>query len=183
LGDWKQNPFDVQTNNCELCVGLRRNAVFYTTEMLIPALVNTVLTLSAVFFQLSTIQPTLLAFSLVSQILSQTMINARLPDFTNSTPTILKFIGFNLVMTCFLFLASLFLRKLSQSSSNIPPPHSVDKFLSFVERFLPMPSLDTKDAQSSNSGSYARTAHTLNNLIFALAFVIYLLVIIFSFVF
>jgi hypothetical protein len=64
--------------------------VFYLTEMLIPALVNSVLTLCAVFFQLSTVQPTLLAFSLVSQILSQTMINARLPSFTNSTPTICK---------------------------------------------------------------------------------------------
>ncbi|KAI6171008.1 ShKT domain and Neurotransmitter-gated ion-channel ligand-binding domain-containing protein [Aphelenchoides bicaudatus] len=183
LGDWKQNPFDVQTNNCELCVGLRRNAVFYLTEMLIPALVNSALTLSAVFFQLSKIQPILLAFSLVSQILSQTMINARLPNFTSTTPTILKFAGFNLIVTCLLFLASLFLRKLSQSTSNIPPPHFVDKFLSLIERFLPMPSMNTKDTQESNNGAYARMAHTLNNLMFALAFIIYALVIVFSFVF
>lgn len=80
-------------------------------------------------------------------------------------------------------MASLFLRKLSQSTSNIPPPHIIDKLLNLVERFLPMPSLNTKDAQDSNNGAYARTAHTLNNLMFALAFVIYLLVIIFSFVF
>ncbi|KAI6233899.1 ShKT domain and Neurotransmitter-gated ion-channel ligand-binding domain-containing protein [Aphelenchoides fujianensis] len=183
LGDWRSNPYDVQTNNCELCVSIRRNAVFYLTEMLIPALVNTALTLSAVFFQLSKIQPTVLAFSVVSQILSLTMINTRLPAFTNSTPTILKFAGFNLVLTCFLFIVSLFLRKISQSTSNIPPPHFLNRFVGFIENFLPMPSIESKDAQESNSGAYSRIAHTLNNLLFAFFTLVYILVIVCSFVF
>jgi hypothetical protein len=25
LGDWRQNPFDIQTTNCEICVELARN--------------------------------------------------------------------------------------------------------------------------------------------------------------
>lgn len=90
LGDWKRNPFDIQTNNCELCVTLRRNAVYYVAEMLLPALVNTVITISSVFFQLSKVQPSLLAFSISTQMLSLLLINNRLPNFTNSTPTICK---------------------------------------------------------------------------------------------
>ncbi|KAI6202541.1 ShKT domain and Neurotransmitter-gated ion-channel ligand-binding domain-containing protein [Aphelenchoides besseyi] len=177
--DWHSNPFDVQTNNCELCINIKRNAVFYITEMLIPALVNTALTLSSVLFQLSKIQPTVLAFSVVSQILSLTMINTRLPAFTNSTPTILKYAGFNLVITCFLFIVSLLLRKISQSTSNIPPPHLINRFVGFVENFLPMPSMDSKDAQESNSGVYSRIAHTINNLTFAFFTLIYMLVIVY----
>ncbi|KAI6216093.1 ShKT domain and Neurotransmitter-gated ion-channel ligand-binding domain-containing protein [Aphelenchoides besseyi] len=183
LGDWQKNPYDIQTNNCELCISIKRNAVFYLTEMLIPALVNTALTLSSVLFQLSKIQPTVLAFSVVSQILSLTMINTRLPAFTNSTPTILKFAGFNLVITCFLFIVSLLLRKISHSTSNIPPPHLINRFVGFVENFLPMPSMESKDAQESNSGVYSRIAHTINNLTFAFFTLVYILVIVWSFVF
>ena len=39
--DWKQNPFDIQTNNCEICLELKRNAVYYISEMLLPMLVTT----------------------------------------------------------------------------------------------------------------------------------------------
>lgn len=69
---------------------LRRNAVYYIPEMLLPSLVNSALTLSSVLFQLSTIQPTVLAFSILTQLFSMTLINSRLPSFTNATPTICK---------------------------------------------------------------------------------------------
>uniref|UniRef100_A0A1I7Y6W0 ShKT domain-containing protein n=1 Tax=Steinernema glaseri TaxID=37863 RepID=A0A1I7Y6W0_9BILA len=182
LGDWRQNPFDVQTNNCEMCIGLRRNAVYYLAEMLLPALVSTALTLSSVFFHLTTTQGMLLAFSIVVQLLAMTLINARLPNFTTSTPTILKYAGFNLVMTALLFIVSLVLRRLCQSSSQIPPPHSVDVVLSVIDRFVPIPA-PAKDAEDTTQGKYSGVAHTLNNLVFAISFLVYVIAITFSFVF
>ncbi|PAV66509.1 hypothetical protein WR25_22530 isoform E [Diploscapter pachys] len=88
LSDLRRNPFDVQNDNCELCISLRRNAVYFTSEMLLPALITSLFTLTAVFFQLSKTQPLLLGFSIVSQILSLILISQRLPNFTAHTPTI-----------------------------------------------------------------------------------------------
>ncbi|KJH41266.1 hypothetical protein DICVIV_12763 [Dictyocaulus viviparus] len=51
LSDLKKNPFDVQSDNCELCVSLQRNAVYFNTEMLLPALITSLFTIAAVFFQ------------------------------------------------------------------------------------------------------------------------------------
>ena len=153
------------------------------------------------FYSFQPFKPMLLAFSIVSQILSLTMINTRLPAFTTTTPTIrkrlvtkkkakdlekcflVKFAGFNLCATGFLFILSLLLRKISQSSSNIPPPRLVERLVSAVERILPMPSIETKDAQDSSGGTYSRVAHAFNNLTFALFTLVYLIVIIFTFIF
>uniref|UniRef100_A0A1I7XDI2 Neur_chan_LBD domain-containing protein n=1 Tax=Heterorhabditis bacteriophora TaxID=37862 RepID=A0A1I7XDI2_HETBA len=88
LSDSKRNPFDIQADNCELCVSLQRNAVYFTAEMLLPALITSMFTLSAVFFQLSKTQPVLLGFSVVSQILALILVSQRLPSFTAHTPTI-----------------------------------------------------------------------------------------------
>ncbi|TMS39414.1 hypothetical protein L596_005941 [Steinernema carpocapsae] len=150
--------------------------------MLLPALVSTALTLSSVFFHLSTTQGLLLAFSIVVQILSLTLINSRLPNFTTATPTILKYAGFNLVVTAFLFIISLVLRRLSQSASQIPPPHIVDVVTSMIDKFVPMPS-PGKDSEETTQGKYSGVAHTMNNLIFAICFILYVIVITFSFVF
>uniref|UniRef100_A0A0K0CVM6 ShKT domain-containing protein n=1 Tax=Angiostrongylus cantonensis TaxID=6313 RepID=A0A0K0CVM6_ANGCA len=139
LSDPRKNPFDVQSDNCELCILLQRNAVYFTTEMLLPALVTSLFTLTAVFFQLSKTQPMLLSFSIVSQILSLILLSQRLPSFTAHTPTILKFAGFNLVMTAMLFVVSLVLERLAGYSAQIPPPHSIDRFVLIVDRFLPLP--------------------------------------------
>uniref|UniRef100_A0AC34GPF6 ShKT domain-containing protein n=1 Tax=Panagrolaimus sp. ES5 TaxID=591445 RepID=A0AC34GPF6_9BILA len=184
LGNWKQNPFDVQTNNCELCLGIRRNAAYYVTEMLLPALVNTLLTLSAVVFQLSTMQPLLLAFSIVSQVLSLILINTRLPDFSSATPTILKFTGFNLFTTALLFVLSLILRKMANSTSTLPPPHFVTTILNFVDHFLPFSSgaAEVKNPEeAAERGPYAHVALTFNNLLFAFCFLVYIIAIAFSF--
>ncbi|VDN33175.1 unnamed protein product, partial [Gongylonema pulchrum] len=88
LGDWRRDPFDVQTSNCQLCMGLRRNAVYFTTEMLLPALTTSIITVSSVLFQLSITQPTLIAFSILAQMIALTLINGRLPTFAIHTPTI-----------------------------------------------------------------------------------------------
>ncbi|CAD5225692.1 unnamed protein product [Bursaphelenchus xylophilus] len=182
LGDWKKNPFDVQTNNCELCVTLKRNAVYYVAEMLLPALVNTLITLSSIFFQLSKVQPTLLAFSIGTQILSLILINSRLPNFSSSTPTILSYAAFNLAITSILFITSLALRRLSQSTSNIPPPNIINRIVDLVETVLPLPQ-PTKDAEDSQSSHYSRVAHVFNNLIYGIVACLYIVIIVFSFLF
>uniref|UniRef100_A0A915LS30 ShKT domain-containing protein n=1 Tax=Meloidogyne javanica TaxID=6303 RepID=A0A915LS30_MELJA len=90
LGDWRQNPFDIQTTNCELCIELRRSAVYYFTEMVCPALVSSVLTLSSVLFQLALGQPAMLCFSILCQLMGLQLLNARLPSYTGTVPTICK---------------------------------------------------------------------------------------------
>ncbi|VBB31096.1 unnamed protein product [Acanthocheilonema viteae] len=87
LGNWRDDPFDVQSLNSELCLGLRRNAVYFTTEMLLPALITSIITIS-VLFQLSTVQPVLIALYILAQIIALTLINSRLPTFAIHTPTI-----------------------------------------------------------------------------------------------
>uniref|UniRef100_A0A914CFB4 ShKT domain-containing protein n=1 Tax=Acrobeloides nanus TaxID=290746 RepID=A0A914CFB4_9BILA len=182
LGDWKQNPFDVQTNNCELCLGLRRNSIYYLTEMLIPAFVTSIVTLGSVLFQLSTVQPVLLAFSLLAQILSMIIIDSRLPSFAAVTPTILKYAGFNMTSTTILFMLSLILRKLSQVATNIPPPRFLDTLAHFIDRLIPLPH-EGKDEEETSDGQYSRIAHALNNLAFAFFCLVYFLVMSFSFIF
>ncbi|KAK6048674.1 hypothetical protein COOONC_13821, partial [Cooperia oncophora] len=149
LSDPRRNPFDVQSDNCELCLSLQRNAVYFTAEMLLPALVTSLFTVASVFFQLSKTQAMLLGFSVVSQILDLILISQRLPSFTAHTPTIcgfpnqklslVKFAGFNLVMTAVLFVVSLVLERLASTPSEIPPPHSVDRVVQLIDRILPLP--------------------------------------------
>lgn len=100
LSDPRRNPFDVQADNGELCISLRRNAVYFTAEMLLPALITSLFTLAAVFFQLSKTQPILLGFSVVAQILSLILVSQRLPSFTAHTPTICKFISVPRKLIC-----------------------------------------------------------------------------------
>lgn len=88
LGNWRDDPFDVQSSNSELCLGLRRNAVYFTTEMLLPALITSIITISSVLFQLTVVQPALIALSILAQIIALTLINSRLPTFAIHTPTI-----------------------------------------------------------------------------------------------
>lgn len=95
LGDWRQNPFDIQSTNCELCVLLTRNAVYWLAELLAPALVTSGLTLCAVLFQLALPQALLLAFSLLAQLLALQLLNARLPSYTSSAPAICNFLTIN----------------------------------------------------------------------------------------
>lgn len=90
LNNWKKNPFDIQTNNCEMCFTLKRNAVYYFSEMLCPALVTSALTIISVLFNLSSAQLALLAFSILSQLLSLNLLNLRMPNFTDTMPTICK---------------------------------------------------------------------------------------------
>ncbi|EPB74187.1 shTK domain protein [Ancylostoma ceylanicum] len=180
LSDPRRNPFDVQSDNCELCVSLQRNAVYFTAEMLLPALITSLFTLSAVFFQLSKTQPVLLGFSVVSQILSLILVSQRLPSFTAHTPTILKYAGFNLVMTAALFVISLILERVATSPTEIPPPHSVDRFVQLVDKALPLPK---KSKHEDESLKYAAFAHAVNHAIFSLSTLVYLFVILDSFVF
>uniref|UniRef100_A0A7E4VTQ5 ShKT domain-containing protein n=1 Tax=Panagrellus redivivus TaxID=6233 RepID=A0A7E4VTQ5_PANRE len=182
LGDWKQNPFDVQTNNCELCIGLRRNAAYYVTEILLPALVTSLLTVSAVVFQLSTTQPLLLACSCMAQFMALLIINSRLPNFTSETPTILKFAGFNLFTTALLFLLSLILRKLALSNTSLPPPRRLTAFVELIDKVLPFSSATNKESENEAAlGSYAYVAYGINNVVFAFFFLVYIIVIAFSF--
>ncbi|RCN51712.1 hypothetical protein ANCCAN_02072 [Ancylostoma caninum] len=197
LSDPRRNPFDVQSDNCELCVSLQRNAVYFTAEMLLPALITSLFTLSAVFFQLSKTQPVLLGFSVVSQILSLILVSQRLPSFTAHTPTIckpldmkqlaenilhfaVKYAGFNLVMTAALFVISLILERVATSPTEIPPPHSVDRFVQLVDKALPLPK---KSKHEDESLKYAAFAHAVNHAIFSLSTLVYLFVILDSFVF
>ena len=197
LGNWKQNPFDVQTNNCELCLGLRRNAAYYVTEMLIPSLITSALTLSSVVFHLSNTQPIILAFSIVAQLLGLILIGIRLPIYTSETPTIckllytklilkmisVKFAGFNLFVTSMLFIIVLVFRKIALSTSTLPPPHFVTTIMNFTDKFLPFNSAPEKNSEEHEQrGPYAHVASTLNNLIFSFFFLIYIFAIIFSFV-
>ncbi|CAJ0579711.1 unnamed protein product, partial [Mesorhabditis spiculigera] len=159
LSDWHKNPFDIQAANAEMCVTLSRNAVYFVSEMLLPALLTSLFTISA----LSSRQIMLLAFSIVSQLLSLLLVSQRLPSFTTHTPTILKFAGFNLVMTGLLFVASMILEKLASSPAEIPPPHWVDRLVSIVSLALPMPK-STKHEDAALK--YAAPAHAMNQVIF-----------------
>ncbi|KAL3077503.1 hypothetical protein niasHS_012209 [Heterodera schachtii] len=169
LGDWRQNPFDIQSTNCELCVQLQRNAVYWLAELLAPALVTAALTLCAVLFQLALPQALLLAFSLLSQLLAMQLMNTRMPSYTGTAPAILKFAAFNLLSTGALFVATLLLRRFSQTNSNIPLPRSVYALASLLDKLMPLPK-GAKELTEENvpQGNYADIALTLNNLLFCI---------------
>jgi small-conductance mechanosensitive channel len=169
--------------------------------MFIPELMTSAITLSAVLFQLSLFQPLILAFSLLLQILCMSLVNTRLPSYINNTPTIckckwkssfpvqipskylhlVKFSSLNLVVTTLLFLSTLILRRLSQSNSNIPLPRSLYVALTLADKILPVPKGSKEVGEESMAGNYSDVALTLNNLVFCLVFIIYLLVIVPSF--
>ncbi|MFH4981319.1 hypothetical protein AB6A40_008028 [Gnathostoma spinigerum] len=183
VGNWRKDPYDIEPSNCKICIGLRRNSVYYMTEMLMPALITSTLTLSAVVFQLSSVQVLLLAFSIAIQAIFLNVLDRRLPPYAASTPTILKYDGFNIVMTSILFLVSLFLRRLAQRIVVIPPPHRVDQMIAVINRLIPI-SINEKDGEDTdkNSFKYAPIAHTLNHLVFLLFIIIYIIVIFVCFV-
>uniref|UniRef100_A0A0K0EM32 ShKT domain-containing protein n=1 Tax=Strongyloides stercoralis TaxID=6248 RepID=A0A0K0EM32_STRER len=174
LGDWKRDPFDIETNNCELCIGLRRNAVYYYSEIMLPALVTTLLSVSSVLFQLSYTQNGILAFSILSQILSLILLNTRMPTYTSTTPEIVIYAGFNLSATAILFIGSLVLRKLSLSTNRVPPPHRLTIFCDFIDRIIP---INGKETDSSSTSEYSRMAHSFNILLYAIATFAYIIAI------
>lgn len=161
---------------------LRRNAAYYVSEMLCPAIVTSAITLCAVFFQLSNMQFGSLGFSLLIQLVSMLLINSRLPAYTNATPTILKYAGFNLVATAVLMASTLALRRLSQVNSNIPLPRSIYALLTLTDRLIPLPK-GGKESEETPMGYYSDVAYTLNNVVFSLTYLVYGLVMIVSFVF
>nr|CAD2190133.1 unnamed protein product [Meloidogyne enterolobii] len=187
LGDWRQNPFDIQTTNCELCIELRRSAVYYFTEMVCPALVSSVLTLSSVLFQLALGQPAMLCFSILCQLMGLQLLNARLPSYTGTVPTILKYTSFNLLISSFLLLSTIILRRISQANSNIPLPRFIYTLSSLLDKCMPLPKggkdLLEEDSNNGNTplGNYSEIALTLNNSLFSAAIFIYILAFIFSF--
>uniref|UniRef100_A0A183CAP5 ShKT domain-containing protein n=1 Tax=Globodera pallida TaxID=36090 RepID=A0A183CAP5_GLOPA len=181
LGDWRQNPFDIQSTNCELCIRLQRNAVYWLAELLAPALVTSALTLCAVLFQLALPQALLLSFSLLSQLLSMQLMNTRMPSYTGTAPAILKFAAFNLLSTGALFICTLLLRRFSHTNSNIPLPRSVYALASLLDRLMPWPK-GAKELSEENvpQGNYTEIAMTLNNLLFCIFTFIYGWTIIFT---
>ncbi|KAF7638191.1 ShKT domain-containing protein [Meloidogyne graminicola] len=204
LGDWRQNPFDIQTNNCELCIELTRSSVYYFTEMVCPALVSSILTLSSVFFQLSLGQPAILCFSILCQLLGLQLLNARLPSYTGTVPTIciyykliliinsffffkVKYTSFNLLISSFLFLSTIMLRRISQANSNIPLPRFIYTLSSYLDKCIPLPKggkdlLEENNNKNTSLGNYSEIALTLNNSLFSAAIFIYIFAFIFSFI-
>jgi len=85
--------------------------------------------------------------------------------------------------TTFLFIVSLALRRLSQTNSNIPLPRSFYAVASVADKILPVPKGGKDSAEESSVGNYSEIALTFNNLIFTIFFMIYLLVIVISFIF
>ncbi|KHJ75753.1 hypothetical protein OESDEN_24631 [Oesophagostomum dentatum] len=83
-------------------------------------------------------------------------------------------------MTAALFVVSLILERLASTPAEIPPPHSVDRFVQMVDRILPLPK---KSKHEDESLKYAAVAHAANHAIFSLSTLVYLFVILDSFVF
>uniref|UniRef100_A0A915D931 Uncharacterized protein n=1 Tax=Ditylenchus dipsaci TaxID=166011 RepID=A0A915D931_9BILA len=119
---------------------------------------------------------------ILAQILAMSLVNSRLPTYTDTTPAILKYASFNLITTGLLFLTSVGLRKFSQTNTNIPLPRVVYAVLAVVDKLVPLP-LPGKDAEESSSGYYSEIAHSLNHLLFAIVFFIYLVNVAVCFVF
>ncbi|KAL7071932.1 hypothetical protein ACQ4LE_008804 [Meloidogyne hapla] len=188
LGDWRQNPFDIQTTNCELCVELRRSSVYYFAEMVCPALVSSVLTLSSVLFQLALGQPAMLCFSILCQLMGLQLLNARLPSYTGTVPTIFKYTSFNLLISSFLLLSTIMFRRISQANTNIPLPRFIYTLSSLLDRCMPLPKggKDLLEESSNNGntplGNYSEIALTLNNSLFCAAIFIYVWAFVFSFI-
>ncbi|KAI3411901.1 hypothetical protein GPALN_001961 [Globodera pallida] len=160
LGDWRQNPFDIQSTNCELCIRPPTKCVL---------------------FQLALPQALLLSFSLLSQLLSMQLMNTRMPSYTGTAPAILKFAAFNLLSTGALFICTLLLRRFSHTNSNIPLPRSVYALASLLDRLMPWPK-GAKELSEENvpQGNYTEIALTLNNLLFCIFTFIYGWTIIFT---
>uniref|UniRef100_A0A0M3JZ43 ShKT domain-containing protein n=1 Tax=Anisakis simplex TaxID=6269 RepID=A0A0M3JZ43_ANISI len=184
LSDWRRDPYDLERTNCELCAILKRNSVYFISEMLMPSLITSMITIASPLLQLSSNQSLVAAFSILAQIFSLSLINQRLPAFAAHTPTILKYAAFNLVMSGVVFIVSLILRRIAQTESTIPPPHVVDQFVTLINRFLPISSSPASTKEVDNSrNQHAPFAHCVNNLMFLFTLCIYLIVITASFIF
>jgi hypothetical protein len=45
LSDWRHDPYDLASSNCEICVTVQRNAGFYSSHMLLPTLTTSMITI------------------------------------------------------------------------------------------------------------------------------------------
>lgn len=105
----------------------------------------------------------------------------------------MRYAGFNLASTGFLFVMSLALKRLAHAQTNIPLPHYVETFLITADKWVPFPLRSTNspsknlmnenELPSQTSGIYTEIAHVLNRLTFAFFTLIYVLNIISTFLF
>uniref|UniRef100_A0A1I7XD00 YggT family protein n=1 Tax=Heterorhabditis bacteriophora TaxID=37862 RepID=A0A1I7XD00_HETBA len=63
---------------------------------------------------------------------------------------IVRFAGFNLVMTAILFVFSLVLERMASSPVEIPPPHMVDRAVGLIDRALPLPKVSSGSLKTYN---------------------------------
>ncbi|CAG9537532.1 unnamed protein product [Cercopithifilaria johnstoni] len=200
FGNWRDDPFDIQSSNSELCLDLRRNAVYFTTEMLLPALITSIITISSVPFQISIAQLVPIALSLLAQIIALTLINSRLPTFAIHTPTISyrdhekriysnmttksqysKIVFSEIYWIQLHLMISMILWRLSKSNTAIPLHHSLNQFAYFINNRIALP-LSSEEINEDSQRKYAPLACALNNLTFLIFLALYFVVFVGSFI-
>ncbi len=88
LSDWSKDPFDLETTNCDICVTIRRNAAYYSAEIVGPAVATAIVTLSSFILGSFWNQILFLLSSLAFQLVSLSILNSKLPATSGGTPTI-----------------------------------------------------------------------------------------------
>lgn len=91
LSDWKVDPYDVESTNCEICLRVKRNAPYYSSQLVGPAIATAIITLSSFLVGDFALQLWLLIASMALQLCSMIVVNARLPPTTSGNPTIREF--------------------------------------------------------------------------------------------
>jgi len=195
LTDWKKDPYQITTSNCELCVNLRRKATYYSSELVGPAIATAIITLVSFAAKSTSHQMYILLASIGLQIVSYFVAAIKLPNPTHGTPAILMFYSVNMAMTIIALVAAILLVRLSTHKTNVPPPHFIDMIVALVSRLLCVRdnsdeqqiqddvSLEKSSLTSNGKYYWSPLAQCLRNFIFVLLFVIYFISVAACFVF
>jgi len=194
LSDWSRDPFNIESTNLDVCVKLKRDSSYAQAQIIGPAVVTAVLTLTSFLIGSFWNQLMFLIASLTLQLLSLYPLMTQLPPPSGEVPGALKYYSFNLAMTCLIVVSTALLLLLANLNRTLPPPRFLLKLISIFERFLPCVGFNTdemklgeegtvnvdtpKEQQQQSKCQWAPVARVLKYAMFIICLVLYILVMI-----
>jgi len=193
LSDWSRDPFNIESTNLDICVKLKRDSSYAQAQIIGPAVITAVLTLTSFLVGSFWNQLMFLIASLTLQLLALYPLTTQLPPPSGEVPGALKYCSFNLAMTSLIMVATALLLVLANLNRTLPPPRFLLKVISIFERVFPCITINTDEQklgeegtvnmdatkeQTTNKYQWAPVARVLKYVMFILCLILYILIMI-----
>jgi len=196
LSDWARDPFNIESTNLDICVKIKRDSSYAQAQIIGPAVITAVLTLTSFLIGSFWNQLVFLLASLTLQLLALYPLTTQLPPASGEVPGALKYYSFNLALTCLIMVATTMLLVLANLNRTLPPPRCLLKLISLFERILPCMGFNTDETklgeegtvnmdankepqqQASTKHQWAPVARLLKYIMFVVCLILYILVMI-----